>query len=101
MKKWTFFDQMLASFLVIVISSILSALLHLPIVGRLAFLLVGAGFVLHPVVPVNISIAGPMVPPPAGGILSPVRAAGPILNAGKHFGVFHIRKKFLEVNING
>ena len=38
MKKWTFFDQMLASFLVIVISSILSALLHLPIVGRLAFL---------------------------------------------------------------
>ena len=25
-----------------------------------------------------------MVPPPAGGILSPVRAAGPILNAGKH-----------------
>ena len=90
MKKWTFFDQMLASFLVIVISSILSALLHLPIVGRLAFLLVGAGFVLHPV-----------VPPPAGGILSPVRAAGPILNAGKHFGVFHIRKKFLEVNING
>ena len=39
MKKWTFFDQMLASFLVIVISSILSALLH-----------------LHPVVPVNISI---------------------------------------------
>ena len=31
MKKWTFFDQMLASFLVIVISSILSALLHLPI----------------------------------------------------------------------
>ena len=55
MKKWTFFDQMLASFLVIV-SSILSALLHLPIVGRLAFLLVGAGFVLHPVVPVNISI---------------------------------------------
>ena len=96
MKKWTFFDQMLASFLVIVISSILSALLHLPIVGRLAFLLVGAGFVLHPV-----GSAGPMVPPPAGGILSPVRAAGPILNAGKHFGVFHIRKKFLEVNING
>ena len=46
MKKWTFFDQMLASFLVIVISSILSALLHLPIVG----------FVLHPVGPVNISI---------------------------------------------
>ena len=37
-----------------------------------------------------------MVPPPAGGILSPVRAAGPILNAGKHFGVFHIRKKFLD-----
>ena len=34
MKKWTFFDQMLASFLVIVISSILSALLHLPIVGQ-------------------------------------------------------------------
>ena len=56
MKKWTFFDQMLASFLVIVISSILSALLHLPSVGRLAFLLVGAGFVLHPVVPVSISI---------------------------------------------
>ena len=25
-------------------------------VGRLAFLLVGAGFVLHPVVPVSISI---------------------------------------------
>ena len=46
MKKWTFFDQMLASFLVIVISSILSALLHLPIVGRLAFLLVGASFLL-------------------------------------------------------
>ena len=105
MKKWTFFDQMLASFLVIVISSILSALLHLPIVGRLAFLLVGAGFVLHPVVPVNISIQwgarALWFPPPAGGILSPVRAAGPILNAGKHFGVFHIRKKFLEVNING
>ena len=77
MKKWTFFDQMLASFLVIVISSILSALLH------------------------PVESAGPMVPPPAGGILSPVRAAGPILNAGKHFGVFHIRKKFLEVNING
>ena len=72
MKKWTFFDQMLASFLVIVISSILSALLHLPHCGP-SGLSSGGGPASFSTrwSPVSISIQwgarALWFPPPAGG----------------------------------
>lgn len=52
MKRWTFFDQTLVSFVVIFAASFAAALLHWSVLGHLAFLLVGAAYVIRAVPPV-------------------------------------------------
>ena len=56
MKRWTFQDQTAASFFLILAASIASALLHVSLIGRLAFLAVGAAYVIRAVPPVVVQI---------------------------------------------
>ena len=51
MKRWTFQDQTVASFILTCVASVAAAWLHLPLVGRLAFFAVGIGYILRGVAP--------------------------------------------------
>ena len=56
MKHWTFQDQTAASFLLILAAAVAAALLHASLIGRLAFLAVGAAYVIRAVPPVSVQI---------------------------------------------